>query len=53
MKRYFLALVALVALVALGHATAADYHAGNLLITGAHARATVPGQTSGASLCRP
>jgi copper(I)-binding protein len=39
---------ALTALLALGQASAADYHAGNLLIHDAHARATVPGQTSGA-----
>jgi copper(I)-binding protein len=45
MKRYLLALAALLPLI---HATAADYHVGNLLISGAHARSTVPGQTSGA-----
>ncbi|MFI4940830.1 MAG: copper chaperone PCu(A)C [Burkholderiales bacterium] len=42
-------LCALSAMLALNAAMADDYHAGNLHITHAHTRATVPGQASGAA----
>ena len=46
MKRFLLALAA----ATLAHtAFAADFHAGNLTVKDAHARPTVPGQSSGAA----
>jgi periplasmic copper chaperone A len=41
-------LFSLIAVLAIGHAAAQEYRAGSLRIADAHARPTVPGQTSGA-----